>query len=428
MPASRMNRPPHPIAGPRGRWRLLAAALILLLAAPVELQAARKKKKKKDEVAVLAGTVMSQAGEILPGVEVAVSLDTADFRAEAVTDKTGQFEIEVPAAGECRLRLSREGYTPFEKVVILALGERHEAQIQMLDAATGRKNEAIKAYNAGARAYEARDMSAAKEHFLAAAAADPGLAEPYLVLADVYIVEGAHAQAAEAAEQYLALKPGDQKGQMLAYEAYQKLGNQARLDELRAALAETEAAPQLAIQVYNEGAVADQRGEVATAIEKFRAALGLDPNLVEAHAGLATVYYRIQRFDEALASVEKLLAAKPDHAQGHRLRFLIQDGRGDREASEEAMAAYIAVDPKGASTLLYKRADLDFRGGETDRARVALLQVLELDPEMARAHYTLGKIYASTDIAKAKQHLQKFIDMAPDDPEVASAKAMLSYF
>ena len=40
----------------------------------------------------------------------------------------------------------------------------------------------------------------------------------------------------------------------------------------------------------------------------------------------------------------------------------------------------------------------------------------------------LGLVYVNTgDSAKAKEHLQKFIDLAPDDPEVATAKQMLDY-
>ncbi len=401
------------------------AALLLLLAAPADLQA--KKKKKKQEQGAVTGVVMNQAGEVLAGVAVEVSLEAAGFQAEATTDKQGEFRVDVEAQGEYLLLLAKEGYADFETPIFLALGEQQSVQIKLLDVAAGKRSEAVQAYNAGAAAYEAKDMATARQHFEAATAADPTLAEPFLVLADIYMVEGAHQQAAAAAEKFLALKPGDQKGQMLAYEAYQKLGDQTKLDELRAALAATDAAPQLAIQVYNEGALADQKGDVDTAIEKFSTALDFDPELLEAHAGLATVYYRAQRFDEALASVEALLAGKPDHAQGQRLRYLIQEGRGDRKASDEAMASYIGVDPKGAAGLLYKRADLDFRTGDSALAKSALLKVLELDPEMPRAHYALGKIYLSSDTAKAKHHLRKFIELAPDDPEAASAKDMLSY-
>ena len=92
------------------------------------------------------------------------------------------------------------------------------------------------------------------------------------------------------------------------------------------------------------------------------------------------------------------------------------------------MASYIELDRAAAADLLYQRADLDFRDNQPELARAALLKVLELDPDMARAHYTLGKVYASTDTAKAKEHLQKFIELAPEDPEVETAKAMISYF
>ncbi|MEM7352817.1 MAG: tetratricopeptide repeat protein, partial [Acidobacteriota bacterium] len=289
-------------------------------------------------------------------------------------------------------------------------------------------NEAVKAYNEGAAAYEARDLAKAKELFLKAVAADAALPQPYLVLADLYLTEGAHQEAAEAAEQFLALQPGDRNAQMLAYEAYQELGNQAKIDELRSILGETEAAPQLAIQVFNEGAIANQKGDLNTAIEKFKASLELDPNLAEAHAALGAVYYNQQQYDEALASIGKTLELKPDHLGARRTRFLVHDARNDRTAADEAMASYIEVDASGAAQLLYQRADLDFRAGERALARIALTKVLELDPEMPRAHYTLGLIYSADDTAKAKMHFEKFIALAPDDPEVATAKEMLAYF
>ncbi len=403
---------------------VLSMLLVLSLASAADLQA---KKKKKQEMGAVAGVVMDTAGEVLAGVAVEVRLEAADFRAEAVTDKKGEFRIDVEAQGEYHLKLVKEGYADFETPIYLALGEQQSVQVKLLDAAAGKRSEAVKAYNAGAAAYEARDMAGARQHFEAAVAADPTLAAPFLVLADIYMVAGEHGQAADAAEKFLELEPGDQKGQMLAYEAYHKLGDQSKLDELREALGDTDLAPKLAIQVYNEGAVADQKGDSETAIEKFRAALDFDPELLEAHLGLATVYYRVKQHDQALASIEKLLAGKPDHAPGQRLLYLIQEGRGDRKGAEEAMATYIKADPKGAAGLLYKRADLDFRDGQPDLARAALLKALELDPEMPRAHYSLGKIYLSSDTAKAKQHLQKFIELAPDDPEVQSAKEMLSY-
>ena len=401
-------------------------ALIVLLLTPSASEA--KKKKKKAEKSVLSGVVMNQGEETLAAARVSVSSAEAGFAESTETDEKGEFSVEVPAAGTYRLHLEKEGYTSFETEVPLAEGEQQAVQVKMLDASAGLRNQAVKAYNAGAAAYEAREMEKAKASFLEAIAADPTLAEPFLVMADIYLTEGAPQEAADAAEKFLALKPGDHSGQMLAYEAYQKLGNEAKIDELRAILGNTDAAPQLAVQTYNEGAVATQKGDNETAIRKFRAALTLDPNLAEAHAALGSVHYNQQEYDLALEAIEKTLALKPDHLGATRTRYLINDALNNREGSDAAMAAYIKLDPKGAARLLYQRADLDFREGETGTAKIALLKVIEVDPEMARAYYTLGLIYASDDTAKAKQHLEKFIAMAPDDPEVPAAKEMLAYF
>ena len=398
----------------------LVAALLLVMLAP---SGAAAKKKKKQDKSVLSGLVVNQAEEPLAGVAVTVNATAgAEFTGRATTDKKGEFAIEVNAEGSYLLRLESEGYTPFEDTLFLALGEEQSIKVQMLDAATGRRNEAIRAYNAGAAAFEAKDLATAKEHFLAATAAEPSLAEPYLVLADIHLTEGAHQQAAAAAEKFLELVPGDPKGQMLAYEAYQKL------DELRTTLAGSELAPQLAKQTFNEGAIAHQKGDLETATRKFEAAIDFDPDLAEAHAALASIHYNQQRFDEALVHVEKALALKPRNASSHRVRCLIHDALGDQAAADRAMDEYIAVDAAGAADLLYLRADRDFRDNQPELAKAGLLRALELAPDLARAHFTLGKIYASTDTAKAREHLQKFVELAPDDPEVATAKEMMKYF
>ncbi len=408
------------------KYRAVAfiASLSVMLLAPGDLHAA-KKKKKKDQ-GELAGVVMSQAGDVLAEASVTLSAtEGSDFRAETKTDDKGKFSIVVPAAGNYVMRLERDGYAAFENQIYFDEGERQGIEIKMIDASAGSRNEAIKAYNAGAKAYESRDLAAAKQHFMAATKADPSLAEPFLVLADIHLVEGSYQDAADAAEAFLAMKPGDRKAQMFAYEAYQKLGDQAKVDGLRQELAGTDAAPQLAVQVFNEGAAANQKGDIETAITKFRSALDFNPELAEAHAALASVYYNEERFDEALASVEATLALKPDHVPAHRVQFLVHDALNNRDQAENAIDAYVKLDPAAAADLLYLRADLDFRDGKPDLARSELLRVLEIKPDMARAYYTLGLIYMSSDTTKAKDHLKKFIEMAPEDPEAPVAQQML---
>jgi tetratricopeptide (TPR) repeat protein len=298
----------------------------------------------------------------------------------------------------------------------------------MLDASMGQRNAAIDAYKAGVEAYQAGDVVAAIRHLQDSAAADSTFAEPLSLLADVHFAQGSFAESADAAERYLRLEPDDREIQVRAYQAHLRAGNQAKVDEWRALLVETGAAKQMAIDMYNEGARASQDDNVEKAVERFQVALELDPGLVEAHAGLAAIYYNQSRYDDALAAVERALALKPGHATSLRTRFLIHDQTGNRTAADAALGAWAAVDSGGAVELLSGRAETHFRAGRRREAEAALLNVLEIEPDRAPAHYQLGLIYAQDDTAKARKHLERFIALAPTAPEVATAKQLLTTF
>ena len=111
-------------------------------------------------------------------------------------------------------------------------------------------------------------------------------------------------------------------------------------------------------------------------LERFRLALDLNPEMLEAHAGLASIHYNQNRYDEALAAVERALALNPGHATALRLRFLIHDETGNREAADEAIEAYAAVEPGPAVELLFRRAEFDFRAERYQPAEATLLKML----------------------------------------------------
>ena len=54
--------------------------------------------------------------------------------------------------------------------------------------------------------------------------------------------------------------------------------------------------------------------------------------------------------------------------------------------------------------------------------------VLKADPDLARAHYLLGMaLYNSGRADEGRPHLERFIELAPEDPDVEIAKGLLSY-
>jgi len=307
-----------------------------------------------------------------------------------------------------------------------AEGEERSLDVQLIPNEAVLRNEAIAAYNQGREALEESDAEAAKQKFLEAVTIDPGLAEAWPVLARLYMNDGQYAKAAEAAETYLRHDPGSTDVMVIAYDAYFALGDRAKLQQLRKKLGRVPAlAPKLAVHTYNEGAEAYGAGDYDAAIAAFRAAIELDPQLAAARSGLANSLYGNRSFDEGLAVVETWLRAAPDHPDALQLKFLMLNALGKRDEAGEALNAFAKQDSKAAAELLFRRAELDFKADDREAARPGLEQAVELNPRLARAHYLLGLILYSLDKGKAKGHLQRFLDLTPDDPDAAKARLLV---
>ena len=55
-----------------------------------------------------------------------------------------------------------------------------------------------------------------------------------------------------------------------------------------------------------------------------------------------------------------------------------------------------------------------------------IMEGVAADPKHAKAHYMMGLVYANAgDVAKARQYLTEFVQMAPNDPDAPTAKEMI---
>jgi tetratricopeptide (TPR) repeat protein len=110
--------------------------------------------------------------------------------------------------------------------------------------------------------------------------------------------------------------------------------------------------PENPLAWLNLGTAQALRGDFATSISSLRKAVHLDPKLTMGFANLAEVYFRTERFQEALECYAKLLDLKPDDSNAHfkrGLAFLLLDQAG------KAQAEYLflkMLDPELAAKLL----------------------------------------------------------------------------
>ena len=219
-----------------------------------------------------------------------------------------------------------------------------------------------------------------------------------------------------------------------------KLEDTLRLTFTLAKAAPPQAAPKelsgkdKAILAYNEGVTALRNGDLAGAVPKFEQAASLNPELPEAHAVLAEVLLELKRYGDAVAAADRYLALKPGDERGLRVRYDALKAAGDTAKAKEALDALVKADAKDPETAvrLFNEGAERTRAGQYDEAAVFFERAVQIapdDPKFAKAHYVLGISYAKDDAkkAQAKEHLQKFLQMTPDDPDAATAKQMLEY-
>lgn len=275
------------------------------------------------------------------------------------------------------------------------------------------------------------------------------------------VVEGAKVLVTRPGTNYKLEKTSDKKGQVMllildASQEYQVRVEKAGYkifegpvkpkieDTLRVTftLAKDEPAPAAAkelsgndkaILAYNDGVTALRGGDLAGAVPKLEQAASLDPNLAEAHAALAEVYLEMKRNGEALAAADRYLALRPRDARGLRARYDALKAAGDEEKAREALEALGAGggDAETAVRFFNEGAELA-RAGKLDEAANFFQKVVEIAPDdakFAKAHYVLGLnlVKDESKKAEARQHLESFLRLAPNDPDAKTAQEMLEY-
>ena len=386
--------------------------------------------------------IVDEKGEPVPGVTIKSSCDAlVDYSDEKTTDKKGKANFGfTDATYTYNFRFEKEGFNPADtRIKPQVKGTAHQTiALERLSASPPPAEQgtttrivytpAEKVFNEGVGLLEHGDQAGAKAKFLEALEKDANLALAHSALAGVYLKEGDHQAALASAGRLIELDPRNTRGHRIRYETYKAMGKDKEADEALKELSELDSSGDAAALVFNEAVDALDVGDTATAKARFREALSVDPALVPAMSALAGILIREGSNAEAAEMAEKLLAAEPGNLKALRIRHDAYRALGDAEKAKAAAAELAAVDPKAAATGTFDRGIALFEGGDTAGAVAEFEKVLEVDPSHTRAHYRLGLSYISLgDNYKAKQPLPKFIEMAPDDPEVAAARDMLGY-
>jgi tetratricopeptide (TPR) repeat protein len=160
-----------------------------------------------------------------------------------------------------------------------------------------------------------------------------------------------------------------------------------------------------AVETYNEGVVAKQRGDLDGAEELFRQAVKIDPELVEGYVALASVAHERGDFATAATEAERALELDPDSSLALQLRFDSYRQLGNEEKAAEAAEAMRAAGAGSeAAVVVFNDGVRAYREGDVAEAVDKFEEALALDPELVNGYVVLGSIALSQgDFGRASE-------------------------
>lgn len=158
----------------------------------------------------------------------------------------------------------------------------------------------------------------------------------------------------------------------------------------------------------------------------FSRALELEPELAPAMKALVQVYLDMRRPAAADAMATRYLELKPDDLHMLELRVLARREVGDRLATEAAIADLSRVDRKAGAKYYRALAEDAVNAGTTQEALTYYTRAVQADPEHAGTHYALAiQLIGAGEKARAKEHLEAYLRLAPEGTEVEVARELV---
>lgn len=172
----------------------------------------------------------------------------------------------------------------------------------------------------------------------------------------------------------------------------------------------------------NLGKAMFYEGQRDRAIELFRLALDIRPDLVVARRDLGLALVDAGRKQEGLAQIEQARKALPDDPAGLYAAGYAWLSLGEAEKAAGFLQRAVAAQPNHAQAHSELGSALLMQNNLPDAAR-HLRAALDLNPGLVDAHVNLGLIYlAQKKNAPAMEHLTRAVSLAP-----GHLKARLTY-
>ena len=177
--------------------------------------------------------------------------------------------------------------------------------------------------------------------------------------------------------------------------------------------------------LVQQGTVLADEKKYAEAIAKYEEALRLNPGMYLLNGEIGNFYLQMDQPDKAIEAYKKVLEKEPANQSA---RLAIVTSLLNRKDIAEAKKILEGMDVNAITNpnTLYEIGVRFYNAQETKEAIRYWEKAVAMDPKMADAYVQLGAAYVSVgDNEKAKQMLQKAIELDPASDNAKMAKEML---
>ena len=162
-------------------------------------------------------------------------------------------------------------------------------------------------------------------------------------------------------------------------------------------------------ELYQQARAAHARGDLSTAIEKYKAMLKLSPDLAAAYNNLGLLYFQTRDYTTASQSFEAGLKLDPSMSPSLVPLGISYFELGDYGRARPVLERAVRAMPDDEQAQLFLGLTLA-KTGDSESAATALQALLKKNPKHLEALYHLGKIY----MALAQETLQRLETEGPD--------------
>lgn len=195
--------------------------------------------------------------------------------------------------------------------------------------------------------------------------------------------------------------------------------------------------PKDAVDLYTKGLESAKKNDSKKAAEQLSNAVALYPNFGPALSELGVQYIKLGQLDKAIDALQKAIKLSPQDFSSHLNYGFALLSKKDYAGAETELREAIKLRADSALAHMYLgmallSASKDEKTKQYDMAKYNEAQkefeaaVASGRPEVAKAHYYLGGIYAGNrEYKRAADELELYLKLTPKAPDADRVKAII---